>query len=60
VARLRADLATAFMEHGAVSFQIGKFYRYQEGLAPSAAGFLAELKRLVDPDGRMNPGALGL
>jgi FAD/FMN-containing dehydrogenase len=60
VALLRADLATAFLEQGAVSFQIGKFYRYQEGLAPSAAGFLAALKRLVDPDGRMNPGALGL
>ena len=60
VATLRADLATAFMQHGAVSFQIGKFYRYQEGLAPSAAGLLADLKRLLDPDGRMNPGALGL
>lgn len=60
VAALRADLATAFMEQGAVSFQIGKFYPYQEGLAPGAAGFLAELKRLVDPEGRMNPGALGL
>jgi FAD/FMN-containing dehydrogenase len=60
VASLRADLATAFMQQGAVSFQIGKFYRYQEGLAPSAAGLLADLKRLVDPDGRMNPGAIGL
>jgi FAD/FMN-containing dehydrogenase len=29
-------------------------------LAPSAAGLLADLKRLVDPDGRMNPGAIGL
>ena len=60
VAALREELAVTFMERGAVSFQIGKFYRYQDGLAPSAAGFLAELKRLVDPEGRMNPGALGL
>jgi FAD/FMN-containing dehydrogenase len=43
-----------------VSFQLGKFYRYQEGLEPTAAGLLRELKALLDPDGRMNPGALGL
>ena len=60
VAALRGDLATAFMEQGAVSFQLGKFYRYQEGLEPTAAGLLRELKALLDPDGRMNPGALGL
>jgi FAD/FMN-containing dehydrogenase len=60
IAHIRADLATAFMQEGAVSFQIGKFYRYQQSLQPSAAGFLANLKRLVDPQGRMNPGSLGL
>lgn len=60
VARLREDLATAFMEAGAVSFQLGKFYRYQDGLDPSAAAFLKQLKQLVDPQGRMNPGGLGL
>ena len=60
VAQIRADLATAFMEEGAVSFQIGKFYRYQESLQPSSAAFLKSLKQLVDPQGRMNPGSLGL
>ena len=60
VAQIRGDLATAFMEEGAVSFQIGKFYRYQQSLQASAAGFLSSLKRLVDPQGRMNPGSLGL
>ena len=48
------------MEHGAVSFQLGKFYKFQEGLEPSAAGFLQQLKSLVDPHNRMNPGTLGL
>ncbi|MFM7708500.1 MAG: FAD-binding oxidoreductase [Gammaproteobacteria bacterium] len=57
---IRGDLATVFMQQGAVSFQIGKFYRYQDGLEPSAAALLRELKTLFDPDGRMNPGALGL
>lgn len=60
VAALRTDLARVFMENGAVSFQLGKFYFYQEGLQPSAAGFLRQLKQLVDPSGRMNPGCLGL
>lgn len=60
VAQLREELAIAFMEQGAVSFQLGKFYRYQEGLDDSAAKLLKQLKALVDPDGRMNPGALGL
>ncbi len=40
VAKIREELATAFMEAGAVSFQLGKFYLYQEGLEPSAASLL--------------------
>jgi FAD/FMN-containing dehydrogenase len=60
VAKIREDLARAFMEAGAVSFQLGKFYLYQEGLEPSAAALLRQLKQLVDPQGRMNPGGLGL
>lgn len=60
VARIREDLAAAFMQAGAVSFQLGKFYRYQEGLEPTAAAFLKQLKQIVDPQGRMNPGGLGL
>lgn len=60
VTKIRDELADTFMQHGAVSFQLGKFYRYQQGLDASAASFLKQLKLLVDPQGRMNPGALGL
>lgn len=60
VATIRAALAHCFMQHGAVSFQLGKFYPYQSGLAASSAAFLRQLKNLVDPAGRMNPGCLGL
>ncbi len=60
VARLREELAICFMENGAASFQLGKFYKYQQGLEPTASTFLRQLKQLVDPSGRMNPGALGL
>jgi FAD/FMN-containing dehydrogenase len=60
VAVIRGELAEVFMQAGAVSFQLGKFYRYQQGLEPSAAWLLKQLKALVDPQGRMNPGTLGL
>jgi glycolate oxidase len=60
VDRIRADLARCFMEHGAVSFQLGRFYFYQEGLDPGAASLLASIKQLLDPAGVMNPGCLGL
>jgi FAD/FMN-containing dehydrogenase len=60
VDRLRADLARCFMEHGAVSFQIGRFYLYQEGLDPAAAALLEAVKSLVDPQRILNPGSLGL
>jgi FAD/FMN-containing dehydrogenase len=60
VDRLRGDLARCFMEHGAASFQIGRFYLYQEGLDPSAAALLRAVKALVDPQGILNPGCLGL
>ena len=60
VARIREELATTFMESGAVSFQLGKFYPYLEGLEPTAAHLLKQLKQMFDPQGRMNPGALRL
>ncbi len=60
VDRMRADLARCFMEHGAVSFQLGRFYLYQQGLEPGAASLLSAIKQLLDPLGLMNPGSLGL
>ena len=60
VNRLRTELAACFMKHGAVSFQLGRFYFYQEGLDPTASALLKAVKKVVDPDGIMNPGCLGL
>lgn len=60
VERIRVDLARCFLELGAVNFQIGRFYPYQEGLDPSAAALLGAVKQLLDPQGIMNPGSLGL
>jgi FAD/FMN-containing dehydrogenase len=60
VARLRRELVDIFTAHGAVHCQIGKSYPYLETRRPEIAALLAGLKGLVDPDGLMNPGSLGL
>jgi len=40
--------------------QVGKSYPYFEGRNPAAARVLRDLKKSVDPQNLMNPGALGL
>lgn len=60
VSRIREDLAEMFMLAGAVHFQIGKFYRYRESRTPGTFELLQALKAHLDPEGLMNPGALGL
>ena len=57
---LRAELATFWMEHGCAHLQIGKTYRYLDSRQPPARGLIEQIKKLVDPDGLVNPGALGL
>ena len=59
VAKLRGELADLFARSGAVSFQIGKFYRYRSSQHDSALALLDALKHNLDPQGLMNPGALG-
>ncbi len=59
VTEIRQDLITMFQKHGAVHLQIGKAYPYREGLRPEARRLVESLKGLVDPNRRMNPGALG-
>lgn len=60
VDEMKHGIADIFHRHGAAHLQIGKFYPYMRGRDPHTAQLLRELKRLVDPRGRMNPGALGL
>jgi hypothetical protein len=60
VAKMRREIAEVLLAQGAVSFQLGKFYLYQQGLEPSARALLQSIKSLVDPASRMNPGSLGL
>ena len=60
VDQMKHGIADIFLEHGAAHFQIGKFYPFLRGREPSNAKLLRELKQLLDPQRRCNPGALGL
>ena len=58
VARLRQRLADTLRAHGAVHFQLGKFYSYRTGRNPAALALLDAVKKQVDPEGLFNPGSL--
>mgnify|MGYP002783555126 CR=1 FL=1 len=58
VHRLKREVADALRAAGATHFQLGKFYSYRHGRDPQALALIDAIKRQLDPDGRMNPGAL--
>jgi FAD/FMN-containing dehydrogenase len=60
VRKLREGIIDCFASVGAIHLQIGKCYPYTVGRDPQALQVLTDVKRSLDPDGRMNPGALGL
>ena len=60
VRELRQKIAEVFASVGAVHMQVGKSYPYMTGRDPEAARVLRELKKSVDPQNLMNPGALQL
>lgn len=61
-------LVTEFIEafvdlanrHGGTHFQIGRLYPYAAHRAPAAGDFLRAIKNHLDPEGIINPEALGL
>jgi FAD/FMN-containing dehydrogenase len=60
VHEMKGKIQDVFCAFGAIHMQIGKAYPYMRGRQPEAGRILRELKQAVDPQGRMNPGALGL
>ena len=57
---LRAKLVALLAERGAAFNQIGKTYPYMSMLNSDTARILKAVKSETDPEGLINPGALGL
>jgi D-lactate dehydrogenase (cytochrome) len=57
--QLRTELRDFFYGLGAVHVQLAKFYRFQESLTAETARLLGEVKQVMDPNRRLNPGNLG-
>jgi FAD/FMN-containing dehydrogenase len=60
VERLREAVIERFQQHGAIHFQIGKTYPYQDALDPRAKALVAAIKNHLDPQHRVSPGNLGI
>jgi len=60
VTRMMGELAAIYCDLGAVHQQLGRFYPYREALDDTNWALLEGLKKMIDPSGIMNPGALGL
>ena len=60
IAAVRDELNALFNELNAMHMQIGKKYRYTNGMDPAALELINGIKSLVDPERLMNPKTLGL
>jgi hypothetical protein len=60
VAEMKQAIIDLMHRHGAAHFQIGKLYPYLQDRNPAAEKLLRDIKRAIDPERRLNPGALGL
>jgi glycolate oxidase len=58
--QLKRDVTALYSAHGAGHFQLGKTYPHASRLSAPALSALKAIKAELDPQGLMNPGALGL
>ena len=60
VTQMRGELRDIMDAHQAVHAQLGRFYRYTDQMTMESGDFVRRIKQALDPQGRMNPGVLGL
>ncbi|MDB5742449.1 MAG: hypothetical protein JWR68_764 [Polaromonas sp.] len=60
VIALRQGVQQVYLGLGGVNWQIGRDYPLQSAMQPETWNLLLALKAALDPEGRMNPGSLGL
>lgn len=60
VNKVRMQLAEMFMDKSATHLQIGKTYKYKDGLEENSFNLTKAIKDHMDPKGLINPGSLGL
>jgi FAD/FMN-containing dehydrogenase len=60
VDQLRNEFKAVFARLGATHMQLGRSYPYRERLGDANWRLLSAIKAELDPENRMNPGALGL
>ncbi len=56
---MKEALGELYAEHGAVNFQLGRFYPFRDRLSPEALALLDAVKGHLDPHCRLSPGVLG-
>jgi D-lactate dehydrogenase (cytochrome) len=59
VVGLRDELRQMFFELGAIHGQIGKYYDFANAVKPEVYELLTQIKYMLDPDCRLNPGNFG-
>ncbi len=60
VKEIKGRISDLCVKNGASHMQIGKDYPYLKTRKPEVRALVMSLKQLLDPDGLMNPGAIGL
>lgn len=60
VAQVRREFAALFRDRGGIHMQLGKYYHYADGIRPETLSLIKSVKKVVDPQGLVNPGALRL